>query len=159
MREGLVSGRLESASRVVEVVGLLPETVVGDSVCWGSIEADLALVPGLLLLRVLKALLLVILPYNRSLLLLFIGLHELEPLSVLHCGLVLDRLLMLLVIQSDRVGVQVEHLPQLVGHVRAHLVIAPVLEPHFQEAFLGPQGQGHADDAGFLELLAYIKSC
>ena len=98
VREGLVSGRLESASRVVEVVGLLPETVVGDCVCWGSIEADLALVPGLLLLRVLKALLLVILPYNRSLLLLFIGLHELEPLSVLHRGLVLDRLLMLLVV-------------------------------------------------------------
>jgi hypothetical protein len=101
MRERLVAGRLEGAAGMVEVVGLLaeaPAAVVHLGV-WGRIEADLALVPGLLLLRVLKALLLVILADKRSLL--FIGLHELEPLSVFHRGLILDRLLMLLVVQSD----------------------------------------------------------
>ena len=134
MREGLVPSWLESAASVVKVIRLLAETttwIVVDGI-WGSIEADLALMPRLLLLlRVLKSLLLVILSQSRRLLL-FIGFHKLEPLSILHCGLILDRLLMLLVVECHWVGVQVQHLSQLVWHISSHFLIASVLEPHFQ---------------------------
>ena len=43
-------------------------------------------------------------------------LHELEALRVLHGRLILDRLLVLLVVESDGVGIEVEDLAQLVGH-------------------------------------------
>lgn len=41
-------------------------------------------------------------------------LHELEALGVLHGRLILDRLLVLLVVEGDRVRVEVEDLSQLV---------------------------------------------
>lgn len=98
---------------------------------------------------------------NPRLLLTIVGvvartaLHKLEALSILHGRLILDRLLVLFIIQSDRLGVKVQHLSQLVGDIRAHLLISAILQPDLEKAFLRPETQRHADNARLLELLTY----
>ena len=45
---------------------------------------------------------------------------------------------MLLVVEGDIGGVQLKEMPDLVGHIGAHLVVSAILKPNFKKSLLGP---------------------
>jgi len=112
---------------------------------------------------------------TRGRLVCLLGPHELEALSIFHRGAVLhtntifsldkfdtkfdltylDGLLVLLEVKRDLSGVQVQEMPDFVGHIGLDFLVASVLQPHLQQSLLRAKRDTGADDLWFLKLLAY----
>ena len=65
--------------------------------------------------------------------------NEPEAFSISHRRSILDRLVVLFVVQSHTLRVESEIVPDLVADVCASLHIAAVLQPNLHQTFLGPQ--------------------
>lgn len=82
------------------------------------------------------------------------GREEAEALSILHSRSILDRLDVLFVVESDRLGVEAEEVTNAVAHVVPHALTAPILEPDLDEALLRAQAEAGSEHVRLLELLA-----
>jgi len=80
--------------------------------------------------------------------------HEFKALSIFHGRSVLDRLLVLFVVESHIRGVEVQEVSDLIGHIGADLFVTPILKPHLDQSLFGAERKGGSDDPRFLKLLA-----
>ena len=66
-------------------------------------------------------------------------LDKLIALRVLHRGAVLDRPLVLLKVQGDLCGVQLQEMSGFVGNICAHPLTLAIFEPNLDQTLFGAQ--------------------
>lgn len=127
---------------VIEIITHMPHTI-------GMLLSELIATTAI---SKLKTTVLCLMLTLHSILLSF---HELVAFSIFHGRSILDRLLMLFIVQSDTRWVQIEEVSDLVRHIGAHFIIATIFQPNLQKSLLRTQWHTCANHIRLFKLFTY----